>query len=135
MFDRDDVTKSSVTVAIDAASIDTALDARNADLNIPDFLNTAEFPTITIVSTSVEKTGEMTGKVTGGATMLGVTLPVTLDMIWSAESALPWDATVLRTGFSATGSLSIAGFGMTKAGEFGIGPDVMPMIDVEAVKQ
>ena len=80
MFDRDDVTKSSVTVAIDAASIDTALDARNADLNIPDFLNTAEFPTITIVSTSVEKTGEMTGKVTGGATMLGVTLPVTLDM-------------------------------------------------------
>ena len=56
-------------------------------------------------------------------------------MIWSAESALPWDATVLRTGFSATGSLSIAGFGMTKAGELGIGPDVMPMIDVEAVKQ
>lgn len=135
VFDKDDVTKSTLNVSIDATTIDTNFDARNADLNSPDFLNSGEFPSITFVSTAVEKTGDTTGKVTGTLTMIGVALPVTLDVTWNAETPLPWDASVIKTGFTATGKLNLADFGMTKAAEYGIGPDVTLSIDVEAFKQ
>ena len=135
VFDKDDVSKSSVNVTIEAASIDTNLDQRNSDINSPDFLNTAEFPTITFVSSAVEKTGDRTGKVIGTVSMIGVSLPLTLDVIWNAEQPLPWDASVIKTGFTATGKVDLADFGMTKAGDYGIGPDVNLLIDIEAIKQ
>lgn len=131
VFDKADVTKSSVNVTIDAKSIDTNFDQRNTDLNSPDFLNTAEFPSITFVSSAVEKTG----KITGTVSMIGVSNPLTLDVIWNVEQPLPWDATVIKTGFTATGKISLADFGVTKAQDFGIGPDVSLSIDVEAIKQ
>lgn len=134
LFDKDDVTKSSVNVSIDATSLDTNDATRNADLGSPDFLNSAEFPTITFTSTAVEKTGEKTGKVTGDLTMIGVTVPVTLDVTWNAEAALPWDASVIKSGFTATGTVSPAAFGMGKVAEYGLGPDIAVTINVEATK-
>ena len=132
-FDKDDVTKSTVSAQIDATSLDTNFEQRNTDLNSPDFLNTAEFPTITFDSTAVEKTGDKTGKITGNFTMIGTTVPVTLDVTWSGvEAAYPWAPDVMRTGFTATGTISPAAFGMTKVAEYGLGPDITVTIDVEA---
>jgi polyisoprenoid-binding protein YceI len=134
-FDKDDVTKSSVKVDIEAASIDTNFADRDKDLNSPDFLNTAEFPAITFVSTAVEKTGEKTGKITGNLTIIGVTKPVTLDVVWNAEQPRPWDATAIVSGFSAKTVVKSADFGMGKVVEYGLGPDINVMIEVEATKQ
>ena len=134
-FDKDDVTKSSVSAQIDATSLDTNLEQRNSDLNSPDFLNTAEFPTITFDSTGIEKTGDMTGKMTGTLSMIGASVPITLDVTWSGvEAAFPWAPDVPRTGFTATGTISPAAFGMAKVAEYGLGPDIMVTIDVEAEK-
>lgn len=136
VFDKDDVTKSSVTAQLDAASIDTNLDQRNSDLKSPDFLNTAEFPSITFESTAIEKTGDMTGKMTGNLTMIGATVPVTLDVTWSGvEAAYPWAPDVMRTGFTAVGKIAPADFGMAKVAEYGLGPDILVTIDVEAEKK
>lgn len=136
VFDKDDVSKSSVSATIDATSLDTNYDKRNSDLMSPDFLNTEEFPTITFQSTSVEKTGDRTGKLTGDLTIIGVTVPVTLDVTWSGkEDPFPWAPDVPRTGFTATGTISPAAFGMGKVAEYGLGPDVNLTINIEAEKQ
>lgn len=133
-FDKTDVTKSSVDLTIDAASIDTNHEKRDTHLKSPDFLNTAEFPTITFKSKSIEKTGEKTAKVTGDMTVIGTTKPVVLDVVWNAESPLPWDKSKIKTGFSATGSINGADFGLSKMASFGIGPEIELDIDIEANK-
>lgn len=136
VFDKADVTKSSVKVEIDAASIDTNFADRNRDLNSPDFLNTAEFPKISFRSTKVEKTGENVGKITGDLTIIGVTKSVTLDAKWSTvEKPFPWAPKVMRTGFSATGVVLPADFGMAKVAEYGLGPEMNLTIEIEAEKQ
>lgn len=134
-FDKEDVTKSSIELKIDAASIDTNHEQRDTHLKSPDFLNVEEFPEITFKSTAIEKTGDKTAKVTGDLTLAGTTGPVTLDVTWNAESALPWDANVIKTGFSATGGFSGTDFGIAKLADFGLGPDFKLDIDVEAVKK
>ena len=136
ILDQDDVTKSTVSVKIDATSIDTNFAQRNSDLQSPDFLNVAEFPAITFDSTSIEKTGDKTGKITGNLAMIGMSLPVTLDATWSGvEAAYPWAPDVMRTGFTATGVVHSADFKMAKVAEYGLGPDIMVTINVEGEKQ
>ncbi len=135
VFDQADVTRSSVKVEIDATSIDTNFTDRDRDLNSPDFLNTAEFPKITFVSTAVEKTGDKTGKITGDLTIIGVTKPVTLDVVWNAEQPRSWDASAIISGFSATGIVKTAEYGLGKVAEYGLGPDIKLMIEIEAQKQ
>ena len=134
-LDKDDVTKSKVSVKIDATSIDTNFAKRNSDLQSPDFLNTAEFPAITFDSTSIEKTGDKSGKITGNLGMIGMSVPVTLDATWSGvEAAYPWAPDVMRTGFTATGVVHTADFKMAKVAEYGLGPDIMVTINVEGEK-
>jgi len=134
-IDRDDLSKSSVTVSIDVASIDTNLEQRDRDMLGPDFFNSVEYPTMDFVSTAVEVTGDNTAKVTGDLTLIGVTKPVTLDVTFNGESPLPWDANILKSGFSATGSFNPGDFGMAKVAAFGLGPDVSLTLEVEAIKQ
>lgn len=134
-FDKDDVTKSSIELKIDAASIDTNHEQRDTHLKSPDFLNVEEFPEVTFKSTAIEKTGDKTAKVTGDLSIAGTTKPVTLDVIWNSESPLPWDAKTIKTGFSATGAITGADFGITKLADFGLGPDLLLDVDLEAIKK
>ena len=134
-FDKDDVTKSTIDLTIEAASIDTNNEKRDTHLKSPDFLNAEEFPQITFKSTAIEKTGDKTAKVTGDMTVVGTTKPVTFDVTWNGEAALPWDANTIKTGFSATGSISGPDFGIAKMGDFGLGPDLALDIDIEAIKK
>lgn len=134
-FDKEDVTKSTIELKIDPASIDTNHAQRDTHLKSPDFLNVEEFPEITFKSTGIEKTGDKTAKVTGDLTLAGTTKPVTLDVTWNAESALPWDAKTIKTGFSATGGFNGVEFGISKLADFGLGPDFALDIDLEAIKK
>lgn len=135
IIDRDDLSKSSVSVSIDVSSLDTNLEQRDRDLLGPDFFNSVEFPTMDFLSTAVEVTGDNTAKVTGDLTLIGITKPVILDVTFNGESAVPWDANVLKAGFSATGSFKPGDFGMIKVPAFGLGPNVDLVIEVEAIKQ
>lgn len=134
LFDRDNVANSSLHVEIATASVDTNHDKRNEHLTSPDFLNALEFPTITFVSETVTQTGERTGTIEGILTLVGTSHPITLDVVWNDEKPLPWDASVVKTGFSATGTFQPADYGMAKVAEFGLGPDVDLRIEVEAIK-
>ncbi|MDR6772190.1 YceI family protein [Azospirillum sp. BE72] len=131
-FDKDAVEKSSVTVTIDSASIDTNHAKRDEHLRSPDFFNAKEFPKLTFKSTRIEKTGDKTGKLHGDLTMLGVTKPVVLDITFNKDGVSP--ASKLETaGFSARGTVKRTDFGM-KYGAPAVGDDIQLLIEIEAVK-
>lgn len=134
LFDQENVSNSSLNVEIVAASVDTNHEGRDEHLSSPDFLNALEFPTITFVSETITQTGVRTGTVDGILTLVGTSRPVTLDVTWNEEKPLPWDANVVKTGFSATGTIQPTDFGMTKVAEFGLGPNIELRIEVEAIK-
>ena len=72
---------SSVEFVIDAASIHTADERRDAHLRNSDFLETDKYPEITFRSTSVRAAGKNGHwSVTGDLTVRDVTRPVTLDV-------------------------------------------------------
>jgi polyisoprenoid-binding protein YceI len=57
-YDDADVTKSSVSAVIKAASIDTGIERRDAHLRNADFFDVEKFPEITFQSSRIEKKGK-----------------------------------------------------------------------------
>ena len=70
---------STVTVSIDAGSVDTGNEMRDNDLRSERFLDVANYPLITFKSTSVTPDGDGY-KVVGDLTIRGVTKQVTLNV-------------------------------------------------------
>lgn len=110
-LDDKNITKSSVEVTIETASIDTREPKRDAHLRSPDFFDAAKYPTITFKSTKVEKAGKDKLKVTGDLTIHGVSKPVVL-MTEGPSPALkdPFGRTV--RGVTATGKINRKDWGM-----------------------
>jgi polyisoprenoid-binding protein YceI len=137
-LDDEDLTRSQLEVSIDASSIDTREDKRDAHLKSPDFLDVEKFPAITFKSNKITKTGDDEYKVVGDLTIHGVTRPVTLDVEGGNRVADPWGGT--RTGFSARTSISRKDFGLTwnvalEAGGFLVGDKLDINLEIEAIKK
>ena len=99
-LDRENPKASQFQLAINAASIDTNNQKRDAHLKGPDFFNVKEFPAISFQSTAValEKTPKGTVyNVTGNLTIHGVTKKVTLPLLKMGEGKGP--AGKVRSGF------------------------------------
>jgi polyisoprenoid-binding protein YceI len=102
-LDDKDVTKSTVEVTIDVASVNTHEPKRDGHLKSPDFFDVAKFPTATFKSTKVQKAGKKL-KVTGDLTLHGVTKPVVLEVEGpSPATKTPFGTTV--RGVHATGKI------------------------------
>ncbi|MGN8109183.1 YceI family protein [Paraburkholderia sp. 22098] len=103
--------RSSVSVTIDAASIDTNVPLLDKMVKSPSLLDVERYPEIRFVSTKFERTGEARGALTGDLTIHGVTQPVTLDVTFNGFAPDP--LTKKDTlGFSAEGHISRAKFGL-----------------------
>jgi len=137
--DEQDLTHSKIQATIDAASIDTRIEKRDAHLKSPDFLDVAKYPTITFVSKKIERVAPDHFKVTGDLTLHGVTRETTLDVEGpTPEMKDPWGKT--RAGAQATTTINRKDFGLTwnqalEAGGVAVGDEVKITIDVEATKQ
>jgi polyisoprenoid-binding protein YceI len=136
VFDQKDVTKSSVSVVIKTASVDSNHKKRDAHLRSPDFFNAKEFPEMKFVSTRIEKVGAKTGKIHGNLTLLGVTKPVTLDVQFNrmGPNPLPGYNKIMTAGFSATTKIKRSDWGMKYALR-GIGDQIEIWLEVEAQKK
>jgi polyisoprenoid-binding protein YceI len=136
-LDEQDPSRSAVEVVIDAASIHTRDDRRDAHLRSPDFFDVEKHPKITFKSSRVEKGGDGF-KVAGDLTMHGVTRPVLLEV--SAPTPEIKDPTgMARRGVSARTILSRRDFGlswnkMVEAGPV-VGDEVKVEIDAELVTE
>jgi polyisoprenoid-binding protein YceI len=133
-----DAASAKIDVTIDASSIETRVERRDAHLKSPDFLDVAKYPTITFKSTNVEAEGPNKWKVTGDLTLHGVTRQVVLDVDGSGPPVQVMGNT--RAGASATTKIKRGDFGLTwnkalEAGGVLVGDEVAISIDVEAVKK
>jgi polyisoprenoid-binding protein YceI len=136
-LDESDLTRSTVDVTIDAASIDTQVADRDAHLKSPDFLDVANHPQLTFKSKRIAKAGEGY-RVTGDLTLHGVTREVTLDADFAGTGKDPWGNQ--RAGFSAKTSLDRREFGLVwnaalETGGLLVGEKVEISIELEAVKK
>jgi polyisoprenoid-binding protein YceI len=134
-----DAASAKIDATIDASSIDTRVERRDADLKSPNFLDVDKFPTITFKSSRIEAAGPGKWKVMGDLTLHGVTKAVVLDVEATGQPIQdPMGNT--RAGASATTKINRRDFGLTynKALETGgvmVGDEVAISIDVEAIKK
>jgi polyisoprenoid-binding protein YceI len=110
-WDAEEPEASSVSVTIDATSVDSGVDVFDEHLQGERFFDTANHPEITFESTSLTKTGDATGTMTGDLTIKGITKPVTLDVTYN-NSAFSERGNEYKIGFSAKGSVNRSEFGM-----------------------
>lgn len=103
-WDAETPENSSVNITIDATSIDSGVEEFDGHLHGERFFDTANYPEITFVSTSVEKTGANTGEVTGDLTIKDITKPVTLDVVFH-KGAFDERGGKYKLGFSGTAKL------------------------------
>ena len=135
-YEPKDPTRSRADVKIDATSVDTRNEKRDADLKSDHFFDVQKCPEITFKSTKITKeSGEHKFKVTGDLTMHCVTKPVTLEVEGpNGPVKHPSGANVYA--LSATGKLNRKDFGLTwnktlESGGVMVGDEVKLSIDME----
>ena len=83
-FDDEDITRSVVEATIDASSIDTGVEQRDAHLRSADFFDVEKYPELRFRSTRIEKLDDNRFRVVGQLTIRDVTrdvvLPFTLEI-------------------------------------------------------
>jgi polyisoprenoid-binding protein YceI len=134
-FDEANPAGSKVEAVIQAASVDTDVEARDKDLRSKRFFDVDRFPTIEFRTTRVEGSGKQ-ARVIGELTMHGVTKQVSLDTEFLGKGKDPWGNE--RYGFHAETTVNRKDFGMTwnevvEAGGVLVGDEVEITLDVEAV--
>ncbi len=116
LIDFDRPAKSHTTFTVDSSSVDLGSQAFNDFVKSSPLLNAEKYPTLSFVSTEVEKLDTRTARVTGNLTMLGVTRPIVLTVNVDADLSAKGRA----LAFVATGTIRRSEFGML----FGV-----PLID------
>jgi len=138
-LDDQDISKSTVEVTIDAASVDTRVADRDKDLRSDHFFDVAKYPTITFKSKKVEQAGAGKLKVTGDLTIHGITKEVVLGVDGLSPAVKdPWGNQ--RAAASATTKINRQDFGVKwnatmDNGGVVVGDDVNITIDVELVQK
>ena len=135
--DPSDPAGASVTITIDAASIDTREGQRDAHLRSADFFDADRFPEITFTSTNVASDGDHLN-VAGFLTIRGVTKKVTLRVTPEGRAKDPWGGE--RAGYSATTTVNRKDFGLTwnqalETGGVLVGDEVRISIGMQLVRQ
>ncbi len=130
-----DGTLKSAELTIDAASINTNVDARDTHLKSADFFDVAQYPTITFKSTKIEQSGtDIT--ITGNLTMHGETKPVMLKGELTFAVKDPWGNQ--RTALAVTAKINRKDWGLhwnqaLEAGGWAVGEEVKLSVEFEAV--
>jgi polyisoprenoid-binding protein YceI len=89
-LDEQDLSKARVEVIIDAASINTNDEKRDAQLRVADLLGAKSYPHITFNSTRVESKSGGGWRVIGDLTIRGLTRTVTVEVEQGGKARLPW---------------------------------------------
>jgi polyisoprenoid-binding protein YceI len=137
-LDETNVTNSSVEASIEAASINTREEQRDAHLKSADFFDVEKFPALTFKSTRITRVADGELAVAGDLTIHGVTRNTVFNVEGPTAAAKdPWGN--LRRGLSATAKINRKDFGLTwnsalEAGGFLVGDEITITLDLQFVK-
>lgn len=128
--------RSSVAVTIEAASIDTGNQDRDAHLRSPDFLDAERFPTVSYRSGGLTRLTDERWLVDGTLTIRDITREVTLDTTYGGNGPDPWGGT--RLAVRASTELARQDYEMNwnmglPGGLVVVGPTLRVDLDVQAV--
>jgi len=135
-LDESNVANSSVQASIEAASIETRDDQRDAHLKSADFFDVEKYPLISFKSDKIKQNGELS--VEGDLTIHGVTRRVTFDIEGPSPATKdPWGNT--RIAISGSTKINRKDFGLTwnaalETGGILVSDEVTINLDVEFVK-
>jgi len=132
-------TAAVIEATIDASSMNTREPKRDEHLKSADFLDIAQYPTMTFKSKKIEPAGAGSFKVTGDLTLHGVTKEVVLD-VSDVTPPIKDPMGKTRAGAHATTKIDRKDFGINWSktmdnGGLMVGNDVGITIDVEATQQ
>jgi polyisoprenoid-binding protein YceI len=129
--DDADPSGSSISVTIQADSVDSNSADRDGHIKSPDFLSAKEFPVIIFESTEVAKAGDGL-KVTGDLTFRGVTKSVTAEV----EHVGTGEFRGKRAGYEAVLDIKRSEFGSTYGVEQNVlSDDVRLIVSLEGVQR
>jgi polyisoprenoid-binding protein YceI len=137
-YDGKDLTKAKVNASIDVKSITTRVEKRDEHLKSDDFLDVANHPTMTFVSTSITSKGNGKYNMAGNLTIRGTTKPVVFELTTPSGPITTRGAT--KIGASASGKINRKDFGVKyhevmDNGGLGVADDVYIQLDVELISQ
>ncbi len=131
-YDAANLAKASIRATIEAASINTRVEARDNDLRSPHFFDVEKYPTITFQSKKVEASGPGKLKVTGDLAIHGVTKEVVLDVEGPVVAAKDPQGSQ-RMGASATTKINRMDYGVNGAPGVA-GDEITITLDIEMLK-
>lgn len=132
VYDAENPENSTVTVTIDASSVDSNHAERDRHLRNEDFLYVSEFPQATFKSKRVVLNGEGEADIIGDFTLRGVTREITLDAQMHGHGEDPWGG--YRMGFDAGTELRLKDFGIPM--DLGEASETVEItISVEGIRQ
>jgi polyisoprenoid-binding protein YceI len=128
--------ESSLEASVDIASVSTGDAGRDGHLTSPDFFDAAQFPTMTLKSTSIVADGD-DYLLNGDLTIKGVTKPVTFELEFDGVATDPWGNT--KAGFSAEAEINRKDWGLEwnvalETGGVLVSEKIKIELDIQAVK-
>jgi polyisoprenoid-binding protein YceI len=137
-LDFADPSRSTASVEISAASIDTGQPQRDEHLRTNDFFDVPSFPTWTFTSTSVEAKGGDDLVLHGDLTVKGTTRPVSIEFEHTGTATDVYGN--LRAGFEGRATINRKDFGVVwnaplEAGGVLVSDKIVLELDVSAIRQ
>jgi polyisoprenoid-binding protein YceI len=135
-MDEEDPRNSSVSLTIEAASIDTANNDRDGHLRSDDFFAVDTYPTLTFKSSRIVRTSDDIYEVTGTLTIRGVAREIMLPVTYLGTAQDPWGSA--RAGFETEITINRKDFGLLwnaalETGGFLVGDEVRISASVQAI--
>lgn len=134
--DTDQLENAKIEVEIQTSSINTNNEQRDQHLKSGDFFDVTNHPTITFVSTAINKTDDDEYKITGDLTIRSITKPITLDVEFGGLSKDPWGNQ--KAGYTVTGKINRTEFDLNwnaalETGGIMVSNDVKFQADIQFV--
>ncbi|MEU3795534.1 YceI family protein [Streptomyces fructofermentans] len=130
--------RSTATVDIDIASVDTGIDDRDAHLRSGDFFDADNFPKMTFRSRSAEQVGGTQYRIIGDLTIKDVTRPISIDFEYQGVATDVYGNE--RVGFEGSTQIQRSDWGLTwnaalETGGVMVSDKVKLTFDISAIKR